>query len=73
MDLHLNCGVTGLAVAEQLRADFAKNIPAVLITADYTDEEQALRKRLGIPLLTKPVRPGKLRATMAHQLKSGRS
>lgn len=73
VDLHLNCGVTGLAVAEQLRADFAQNIPAVLITADYTDEEQALRKRLGIPLLTKPVRPGKLRATMAHQLKSGRS
>lgn len=69
VDLHLDNDVTGLAVVEQLRAYFAKSIAAILITADYTDAEQLLRKKLGIPLLTKPVRPGKLRAAMSHQLK----
>lgn len=73
VDLHLDHGVTGLAVAAQLRARFMVEIPTILITADYTDEEQALRKQLGIPLLTKPVRPGKLRAIMAHQLKPERA
>ncbi|MDY0205912.1 MAG: NahK/ErcS family hybrid sensor histidine kinase/response regulator [Pseudomonas sp.] len=69
VDLHLDNDVTGLTVVEQLRAYFSKSIAAILITADYTDTEQLLRKKLGIPLLTKPVRPGKLRATMSHQLK----
>lgn len=69
VDLHLDNGVTGLRVVEQLRACFSDNLPAVLITADYTDQEQTLRKKLGIPMLNKPVRPGKLRAVMSHQLK----
>ena len=69
VDLHLNDNVTGLVVVEQLRAYFSDTIAAILITADYTDQEQELRKKLGIPLLNKPVRPGKLRAVMSHQLK----
>lgn len=69
VDLHLNDNVTGLVVVEQLRVYFADTIAAILITADYTDQEQELRKKLGIPLLNKPVRPGKLRAVMSHQLK----
>lgn len=70
VDLHLDNNVTGLEVVKQLREDFVHPIPAVLITADYTDQEQVLRKQLNIPLLTKPVRPGKLRAVMSHQLKT---
>lgn len=69
VDLHLDNEVMGLQVVEQLRTYFSMNIPAVLITADYTDQEQKLRKQLDIPLLNKPVRPGKLRAIMSHQLK----
>lgn len=70
VDLHLDHGVTGLQVVEQLRCDFSAMIPAVLITADYTDQEQELRKKLLIPVLTKPVRPGKLRAVLSQQLKT---
>lgn len=68
VDLHLDNNVTGLLVVEQLRARFCATLPAVLITADYADQEQELRKKLGIPMLNKPVRPGKLRAVMSHQL-----
>ncbi len=57
-------------MVEQLRARFCATLPAVLITADYADQEQELRKKLGIPMLNKPVRPGKLRAVMSHQLKA---
>lgn len=70
VDLHLDNGITGLQVVAQLREHFARHIPAVLITADYTDQEQALRKQLQIPLLTKPVRPGKLRAILSQQLQT---
>ena len=70
VDLHLDHDVTGLWVVEQLRLHFSLTLPALLITADYTDQEQELRKQLGIPLLNKPVRPGKLRAVLSHQLKS---
>lgn len=70
VDLHLDNNVTGLLVVEQLRARFCATLPAVLITADYADQEQELRKKLGIPMLNKPVRPGKLRAVMSHQLKA---
>ena len=69
VDLHLNHGVMGLQVVEQLREYFSSTIPAVLITADYTDQGQEMRKALNIPLLNKPVRPGKLRAIMSHQLR----
>lgn len=69
VDLHLDNNVTGLQVVEQLRHDFKVAVPAVLITADYTDQEQELRKKLHIPLLTKPVRPGKLRAVLSQQLR----
>lgn len=69
VDLHLDNNVTGLQVVEQLRHDFKVAVPAVLITAVYTDQEQELRKKLHIPLLTKPVRPGKLRAVLSQQLR----
>ena len=70
VDLHLDNNVTGLRVVEQLRTCFSAILPAVLITADYADQQQELRKKLGVPLLNKPVRPGKLRAVMSHQLKA---
>ncbi len=69
VDLHLDNNVTGLHVVEQLHHEFKVVVPAVLITADYTDQEQELRKKLNIPLITKPVRPGKLRAVLSQQLR----
>lgn len=70
VDLHLDHDVTGLWVVEQLRLHFSATLPAVLITADYSDQKQAQRKELCIPMLNKPVRPGRLRAVMSHQLKA---
>lgn len=67
-DLHLDDGVNGLQVIAQLRQYFDSPIAAVLITADHSDEQAALRQQLQVPVLNKPVRPSKLRAIMSQRL-----
>lgn len=67
-DLHLDNGLNGLQVIEQLRQFFASELPAVLITADHSDEQAELRQRLQVPVLNKPVRPSKLRAIISQRL-----
>jgi CheY-like chemotaxis protein len=51
-----------------LREHFAQNIPAVIITADRTDQCRRALRRLEAPLLNKPVKPGKLRAVLSQLL-----
>ena len=70
VDYHLDNGVTGCDVVQALREHFACDIPAVMITADRSDQCRAQLQALRVPLLNKPVRPGKLRAVLS-QLLSG--
>lgn len=64
-DYHLDYGLTGCEVVKALREKYAVSIPAVMITADRSDECRRALQRLDIPLLNKPVRPGKLRAVLS--------
>lgn len=65
-DYHLHSECTGLDVLHRIKQGFAVDIPAILISADNTDELKKKCRELGIPRLQKPVRPGKLRALMHH-------
>ncbi|WP_369959611.1 NahK/ErcS family hybrid sensor histidine kinase/response regulator [Pseudomonas benzenivorans] len=67
-DFHLDHGVTGCQVVRQLRERFAAPIPAVIITADRSDQCRRELQGLGMPLLNKPVKPGKLRAVLSQLL-----
>ena len=67
-DYHLDHGVVGCAVVKHLREHFEQNIPAVIITADRTDQCRRALRRLDAPLLNKPVKPGKLRAVLSQLL-----
>ena len=67
-DYHLDHGVVGCAVVKHLREHFAQPIPAVIITADRTDQCRRTLRRLGAPMLNKPVKPGKLRAVLSQLL-----
>nr|WP_314565630.1 hybrid sensor histidine kinase/response regulator [uncultured Pseudomonas sp.] len=67
-DYHLDHGVVGCAVVKHLREHFEENIPAVIITADRTDQCRRALRRLEAPLLNKPVKPGKLRAVLSQLL-----
>lgn len=68
VDYHLDLGVTGSEVVQALRAHFARDIPAVMITAERSDECRMHLQALKVPLLNKPVRPGKLRAVLSQML-----
>jgi PAS domain S-box-containing protein len=67
-DYHLDHGVIGCQVVEHLREHFAQAIPAVMITADRSDQCRRSLQKLGAPLLNKPVKPGKLRAVLSQLL-----
>jgi len=45
-------------------------VPAVIITADYSDQLQACAQAAECHVLNKPVRRGKLRSLVAHLLSS---
>lgn len=67
-DYHLDHGVLGCDVACRLRAHFAQHIPTVVITADRSDPCRKALQALGMPILNKPVKPGKLRAVLSQLL-----
>jgi CheY-like chemotaxis protein len=67
-DYHLDHGVVGSEVVKYLREHFAQSIPAVIISADRTDQCRRILRRLDAPLLNKPVKPGKLRAVLSQLL-----
>ena len=67
-DYHLDHGITGCDVVMDLRAHFGRPIAAVMITADRSDQSRLAMQRLGAPLLSKPVKPGKLRAVLSQLL-----
>ncbi|MNF04778.1 hypothetical protein D3C80_2043680 [compost metagenome] len=55
-------------MVQALRAHFACDIAAVMITADRSDQCRAQLQALKMPLLNKPIRPGKLRAVLSQML-----
>ena len=67
-DFHLDHEVVGCEVVRHLREHFAQPIPAVIITADRSDQCRRSLQKLGAPLLNKPVKPGKLRAVLSQLL-----
>ncbi|MBD9504848.1 response regulator [Pseudomonas sp. PDM23] len=64
-DYHLDHGRTGCEAVRGLREYFRCELPALMITADRSDDCRRALQRLGMPLLNKPVKPGKLRATLS--------
>jgi two-component system, sensor histidine kinase len=67
-DYHLDFGECGLAAVERMRAACGAGLPAIVITADYTDAIAEEVRRADCELLRKPVRPAELRALMQHLL-----
>lgn len=68
-DYHLDRGETGLAAVINLRAAFGALLPAIIITADYTDIVTGSSYGARCEVLRKPVRPAELRALMQFLLK----
>ncbi|PZQ49892.1 MAG: hybrid sensor histidine kinase/response regulator [Rhodovulum sulfidophilum] len=67
-DYHLDHGRTGLEALAALRGPLGDGIPATIITADRDPAIRAAAHTAGCHLLSKPVRPGALRALVARML-----
>ncbi|WP_102959815.1 PAS domain-containing hybrid sensor histidine kinase/response regulator [Mangrovicella endophytica] len=65
-DYHLD-GETGLDAIRRLRAALGPELPAILITADRSPAVAAEAAALGVDVLTKPLKPASLRASMARR------
>ncbi|HVW94083.1 MAG TPA: ATP-binding protein [Devosia sp.] len=63
VDYHLD-QTSGLDAVQWLRQNVGGQLPAALVTADRTPAVRALAEVRGIPVITKPVRPAALRATI---------
>jgi two-component system, sensor histidine kinase len=58
----------GLDVIAQLRRQFGRDIPAIVITGDTAPDTIQRIKQAGFPVLNKPLHPAKLRALLTHLL-----
>ena len=64
LDYHLD-QTSGLDAVEWLRHNVGGHLPAALVTADRTPQVRALAEERGIAVVTKPVKPAALRATIS--------
>jgi signal transduction histidine kinase len=67
-DQHLDRGELGSDVVGRARGRLQRDVPALIITADPSDEMLHLARAAGIELMHKPVQPAQLRALLAHLL-----
>jgi signal transduction histidine kinase len=67
-DLHLDNGESGLAAVSEIRQQFTKSIPALIVTADYSEKAAREAGVYGLEVLKKPVKPAEMRALLSFLL-----
>ncbi|WP_084335000.1 hybrid sensor histidine kinase/response regulator NahK/ErcS' [Pseudomonas indica] len=67
-DYHLDNDLNGVDVVASINARRAAPLPALMITANYSNELKQQMRELGHTLMHKPVRPMKLKTAMSHLL-----
>ncbi|MFC3607330.1 hybrid sensor histidine kinase/response regulator NahK/ErcS' [Stutzerimonas tarimensis] len=68
VDYHLDNECNGVDVVSAVNARRATPLPALMITANYSNELKQQLRGLGHTLMHKPVRPMKLKTAMSHLL-----
>ena len=68
VDFHLDDGVTGLDVIDAVRAGMGRDIPALVLTADHSDDVADIIRERGLAMLNKPIKPAALRAQITSLL-----
>jgi CheY-like chemotaxis protein len=65
-DYRLGHGETGTTVVDSIRARACRDIPAVILSADATEELRSATAEAGLHLLHKPLNAARLRAVLMH-------
>jgi CheY-like chemotaxis protein len=68
VDYHLDGGVSGLDLIEALRRDEACTAPAVVVSADASEQVRAQAEAQGCIFLRKPLKPLQLRSALRRAL-----
>jgi signal transduction histidine kinase len=67
-DYHLD-GENGLELIARLRSRYGQDMPALLLTADRSEELKAMAERMEVGVLNKPIKPAALRAMLSRYRK----
>jgi len=67
-DLHLDHGESGLAAVEEIRQSMKIDVPAMIITADYSEKAAKEASLHGLEVMKKPVKPAEMRALLSFLL-----
>ena len=67
-DYHLDDDQNGVDAVARINARRGRAVPALMITANYSNELKLQIRELGHTLMHKPVRPMKLKTAMSHLL-----
>lgn len=67
-DLHLDSGESGIRAVDEMRQRFHLEIPALIVTADYSDNAAREAAIYGLEILKKPVKPAEMRALLSFLL-----
>lgn len=65
-DYHLDDGRNGLDAIAAVQAALPRRLPAVVVTANHSPDLVKAVQEAGYHLLTKPIRPGRLRSVLAY-------
>jgi signal transduction histidine kinase len=67
-DLHLDHGESGLAAVQAIRQSLKIDVPAMIITADYSEKAAKEASFRGLEVMKKPVKPAEMRALLSFLL-----
>lgn len=67
-DLHLDHGENGLDAVNTIRDQIRIDVPAIIVTADYSTEAEREAAVYGLELLRKPVKPAEMRSLLSFLL-----
>jgi CheY-like chemotaxis protein/anti-sigma regulatory factor (Ser/Thr protein kinase) len=67
-DYHLD-GEDGLELIARLRSLYGEDMPALLLTADRSEELKVMAERMDVGVLNKPIKPAALRAMLSRYRK----
>jgi signal transduction histidine kinase len=67
-DLHLDHGESGLSAVADIRQHLKLDVPAMIITADYSEKAAKEASLYGLEVLKKPIKPAEMRALLSFLL-----
>lgn len=67
-DLHLDHGESGLSAIADIRQQLKLDVPAMIITADYSEAAAKQASLYGLEVLKKPIKPAEMRALLSFLL-----